>query len=221
MNLNSTEWSQAQELLLKLVEVLTPLTSKGEEEEPIYLHKPFFIPPKEAPPFKYTVRLLVGLQSVQKEFAEWVDEMGPVQKPPSIQKEEPLPLLPLQAQKLILQVQQAIATLCNSTNLKAPKEEPLKQIFKELKPEIDQIVEVVTHAPPEKIAQKIKLSFSTSQREQAMKKWLAEKELPQTPSLAPFIIPLRALAANKRKKRKKGRDLWANQEEDGSNLTSD
>lgn len=184
MDLNRVEWSRAQDLLLQLVQILSPL---AERDSPVsfFLNKRFFIPPALGADdgafsrFRHPIRLLPTLHSVQKQVDEMLGETfgtrapqsdETVQQPESQQrkseilvKKEPDPLdkkegspesqtseeksylaLPRQAKKLIDQVQDAISKLCHSTNLKDPKEEPLREALRRLKPNLDRIIEVVT-----------------------------------------------------------------------------
>src|SRR3990167_7840762 len=77
MNLNSVDWSHAQSLLIKLVQVLSPLTVH-EIPASVFLNRRFVIPsfyshenffPKRCP-----VKLLSTLHAVQKEVEEWVSD---------------------------------------------------------------------------------------------------------------------------------------------------
>lgn len=193
MNLNSLELSKAQSLLLELVWVLSPIAGRAVPIS-FFLNNRFS--PKsgdsQLTQFRYPVRLITTLHSMQKQVEEWIEvngELGTqnaerrtgngellgaaesseagerrepgchpdplnaerrsqnaklVGEPPAPPKAK-LPPLSRLAQRLIDQVQDAIGKLCQSTNIKDPKEEPLREALKRLKPELDQIIKSVSH----------------------------------------------------------------------------
>jgi hypothetical protein len=166
MNLSPVEWSQAQSLLLKLVHVLTPLTLRTIPAS--FLNRHFFIPFSstkgdfEACSLKNPVRLMTTLHSVQKEVDRWVEENSYLEEPQAESKtarlskgdlifanrevrEVPKETLPIskQAQRLISQVQDAIATLSCSSFIRNPDKTNLKETLKKLKPHLDRIIESV------------------------------------------------------------------------------
>lgn len=142
MNLNGIDWSRAQTLLLKLVEVLVPLTDRNRPDS-VVLTRPFFIPPsaEEIHALRCPVRILTTLHSVQKQVEEWVGKEVENGESPSSEK----PPISKQAKQLIMQVQNAIGKLCTSTNIQNPEEAPLRETLKTLKPHLDQIIEAVKH----------------------------------------------------------------------------
>lgn len=78
-------FSKAQDLLIKLVQVLSPLTVRTIPAS-FFLSKRFFIPPSESElqemGMRSSVRLLTNLTEVQKEMGEWLEEATvPSQKP--------------------------------------------------------------------------------------------------------------------------------------------
>lgn len=180
MELNPIEWSEAQKLLLKLVEALTPLVEEQTEAKSIFsLNKRLFIPPEktlsEEQHFQRSVTLL---HAVQKEVTEWV-ELEPSFSLPKKKEEKTTTVLPekkesevplpKQAQKLIQQVQLTISKLCTSENFKKPQEEPLKEALKRLKPSLDKLIEKVTLG----------------------EQFLPSKEVVQTPFKYPVPLPER------------------------------
>lgn len=79
MNLNSVEWARAQELLLRLVQVLGPFASREPNPSqalPTMLSRRFFAPPSgELPPFRYAARLLTTLADAKNEVDEWIGKL--------------------------------------------------------------------------------------------------------------------------------------------------
>lgn len=168
MDLNRVDWSNAQDLLLKLVQILSPFTEKGTPAS-LFLNQRFFIPPLmggQVSTLRSSVRLLSSLRTVQKQMGELLEknepspEAGENLQGPVSEKKEPAKTsaeekksppakndLPLykQAQKLIDQVQDAIGNLCQSSHIKDPKEEPLREALKRLKPNLDRMIDGVTH----------------------------------------------------------------------------
>ena len=144
MNLNSVEWSQAQELLLTLVRVLTPLTGRAESLSS-FLHFRLYFPPAQVETqLQRSVSVLTTLCSVQAQVKEWIGEGS------EVEKEEVRLELPLarQAQKLIEQVQGAIGKLCSSKHIKNPEAAPVRKTLQTLKPRLDQIVDMVRMSLP-------------------------------------------------------------------------
>lgn len=90
MDLNPVEWTQAQDLLRKLVQTLTPLTSgvaprrsplspnsASMGPELIPFNKRLFIPSfgESLPSFPYPVRLLSALRSTQQQMEELIEKL--------------------------------------------------------------------------------------------------------------------------------------------------
>lgn len=77
MELNPIEWNEAQNLLLKLVQALSPLAISPVAPS-MFLSRRFFIPPSVTPAAdffqRHPVKLLVTLHEVQKEVEEWIAE---------------------------------------------------------------------------------------------------------------------------------------------------
>lgn len=160
MNLNPVEWSQAQDLLIKLVQVLTPLTERIVPAS-FFLSRRFVIPSglmqDDCPsvPLRHPVRILSALHTVQQEVEKWIGKAPqeieerkgevrpPVSRNPNVPKETPP--LSKQAQKLIHEVQKAIGELANSTYIQDPKEAPLREALKKLKPNLDRIIDSMAH----------------------------------------------------------------------------
>jgi hypothetical protein len=151
MKLNSVEWGQAQDLLVKLVHVLSPLTLRTVPTS-FFLNSRFLIPSdyQSAEPhslsLRHPVRLLTTLHSVQKQVEEFLGEV-PFKEPsialPSQAKETAS--LPKQVQSFIAQVQKAIGKLATFENIQNPQEAPLREELAKLKPDLDRIIETVLH----------------------------------------------------------------------------
>lgn len=126
--MNSVECSKAQDLLVKLVQALTPLTLK-EGPVSFFPTNRFFLPISKDP--------ILLLSLLQKEVNHWVGEGSAKEF-----VEPPKKTLPIasQAKHLIAQVQQAIGKLATSEFMQSPKEAPLKEVLKKLKPNLDQII---------------------------------------------------------------------------------
>ncbi len=160
MNLNPVEWSQAQDLLIKLVQVLTPLTERIVPAS-FFLSRRFVIPSglmqEDCPsiPLRHPVRILSALHTVQQEVEKWIgkapqeiEEKKSEVRPPLSRNEnvpKDTPPLSKQAQKLIHEVQKAIGELANSTYIQDPKEAPLREALKKLKPNLDRIIDSMAH----------------------------------------------------------------------------
>lgn len=146
MNLNPVEWSQAQELLLQLVQVLSPLAEQPAQRH-IILTNRLFVPQKsedyQPVQSKNPVRILLTLESMQKQVQEWVGEEGEGRVKTTIPPKNPTPPIAMQAKTLLLRVQNAIGRLVSSSNLKDPKQEPLREAMKQLKPDLDRIIQAV------------------------------------------------------------------------------
>ncbi len=174
MDTNPIEWPRAQELLLKLVQNLVPLTDR-QTAPSVFLSRRFFIPSANETHslLRYSVQLLTTLHAVQKQVEKWV---GEVEKAP---EESALPVAK-QAQKLIDQVQDAIGNLVTSSNIKAPKEETLRETLKRLKPNIDRVVEALAHEEEMHAADHFpppfRFSVPRSPREHLLKKLVATVE---------------------------------------------
>lgn len=186
MNLNPVEWSQAQDLLLKLVRILAPLTEDRSIPISSVLSKRFFAPPTNEDfqgfQFRNPVRILTNLHNVQKQVEELIGEPSienfnaskQAFEPKKVCRPEqmtpkPFPPLSKQAQKLINQVQDAIGKLCSSTNIKKPDEAPLRETLKQLKPSLDRMIEAVTHKelhPANDSSSSFRLPISRSLREE-------------------------------------------------------
>lgn len=206
MNLNPVDWTKAQDLLLKLVQVLTPMTDR---EVPIsfFLNKRFIHPPElqNSISFRHPVRVLtllkkqveelIGEETVfkpSKESPKSKESVGERAKitptseqtsPPSApSKRELAPLsVSKQAKELVRQVQHAIFNLCNSNNIKDPKEAPLREALKFLKPELDRIIRRIAEEGEVEIDEEPSLStritIPSSQREQVIKKSILREEI--------------------------------------------
>jgi len=158
MNLNPVEWLKAKDLLVELVQVLTPLTERIVPAS-FFLSRRFLIPSAFTPddfhpvPLRHPVRLLTDLHSVQKKVEKWIGEAPQetvekemAQRPVTKIENKPQTMAPLskQAQKLLQQVQLAIEKLSTSTHIQNPVEEPLREAFRKLKPNLDRIIDSVT-----------------------------------------------------------------------------
>ncbi len=79
MNLNSVEWARAQDLLLKLVQALSPFVSREpntSQAMSLTLSRRFFSPPTgELPRFRYAARLLTTLADAKKEVDDWIGKL--------------------------------------------------------------------------------------------------------------------------------------------------
>ncbi len=178
MGLNPVLWSQAQDLLLKLVYILKPLADPAAPV-PSLLNQRFYIPPKneESHPFQHAVRILSTLHSVQKQVEEWIGQEPVTEAPQPSKTAVPLPK---QAQKLILQVQDAITKLCSSTNMRNPEETPLRQSLKYLKPGLDRIIQAVTqdgmHSASDSLPQPFRFPLPQSSRQELIRKLISFPE---------------------------------------------
>lgn len=134
--MNSVEWSHAQDLLVKLVQILSPLTVRAVPSS-LFLHRRFFIPPSvmQEDSFlnKHPIRLLKTLHAVQKQVDEWIEESLP---PKSVQREEPQVDSPWT--KALPREEQAVFPLPDLQDVqKEPlKTEPLSQPPKEKEKEM-------------------------------------------------------------------------------------
>ena len=132
MNLSPIEWFQAQGLLLKLVQVLTPFTDQDCPSFYILDKRFFFKPPEEAPKWDRPVEVLSDLL---KEVGEWAGEERGADR-----CETPVAQ---QAKRLLKEVQKVIGKLSSSDYLKEPQEEPLREALTLIKPQLEQFVEAV------------------------------------------------------------------------------
>ena len=79
--ISKNDWKEAQELLVKLVQTLSPLVQSPDLQEkisPLEISKKLFIPPKENsayPPSQHPVRWLPKLLEVQQEVKGWIDSL--------------------------------------------------------------------------------------------------------------------------------------------------
>jgi hypothetical protein len=161
MNLNPVEWSQAQDILLNLVQALKPLTERIVPTS-FFLSRRFVIPSglaqEDSPSIlsRQSIRILSALHSVQKEVEKWIasppkeacENAEPLEAPPlkeaRVPPREAAPLSK-QAQKLIQEVQKAIGELASSTYIQSPTEAPLRAALTKLKPNLDQIIDFMAH----------------------------------------------------------------------------
>lgn len=171
MEIKLNESSGMQELLARLLQVLTPLVKGDEEKEISSLSRRLFIPPapsERESSFRYPVRLLPVLQQAQKQMGHWIERFSSEKENPRSQSQEKSPALepnkpkhspqetqrlaerkdltPLQGQarQLIAQVRQAIQLLSTASNLQEDsKQAPFREAIKKLKPLIDDLIETV------------------------------------------------------------------------------
>lgn len=229
MNLNSVDWFNAQKLLIKLVQVLSPLTLRTVPSS-FFLNRRFITPQSYSHEDFFhersPVQLLTKLQSVQKEIEEWVGgDFRPKKESVKSVSKENLPLVK-QAKVLIQQVQEAIGKLSNSSFIQKPQEGPLLQTFNELKPKLDQIIREVTEQKPEespspsryiptperkeilKRYSKVKITeemistpFTKSQSKQEALKITPKVEVKVIPpSMGPILFPLKRIIQKRKKK---------------------
>ncbi len=168
MNMAPIDLSKAQDLLTKLIQILSPLTVK-EIPASILLNKRFFIPPQESKnQTQRSVKLLSSLHAVQMAVNEWVQEeedlaqkqAKPLGAQPSSnekpegkervcnyfslrEREVTSPSIAKQAKVLINQVHKAICELSSSSHFKDPQEAPLREALKRLKPQLDRVIEAI------------------------------------------------------------------------------
>lgn len=79
MDLNRIEWSKAQDLLIQLVQILSPLAERGSTAVS-FLNKRFFIPPNQEDAqifrFRHPVSVLkTTLHSAQEQVSEWIEQL--------------------------------------------------------------------------------------------------------------------------------------------------
>lgn len=160
MNLNRLDWMKAQDLLLHLVQILTPFAEKGAEKKATLLNNRFFVPPplssEETPAFRHPVSLL---RATQEQLDLWIEQLPPTAGTPvekkegrgeagAVKKEGDRPSRPplfMQAGFVIKQVRDVISSLCTSANLVDPKAPPLRDALVRIKPLIDQLIDAVSH----------------------------------------------------------------------------
>lgn len=126
MKLSRAEWAQAQDLLVKLVQALTPV-----QESRTFIKQNFFPPINGNPETlkEHRIQLLHTLKLTQKQISTWIDKL------PSGKAEVP------QVKSLIGQVRVAIQTLATQENLMNPKAVSLRAAFLRIKPLIDEMIE--------------------------------------------------------------------------------
>ncbi len=155
------DWTKAQELLVKLVQILTPLAESPSTLPPVTIK--LFAPKKEEEhPLRHQVRLLPSLQAAQKEVSAWIenyklstdpatafhDPILPRREIPTpfqkIAGEKRVPSSIMQpAQRAIDEVRGAIRVLATSSNLGQPNLQQLQLAMKKIKPVIDQLIDAV------------------------------------------------------------------------------
>ncbi len=149
--MNSVEWTQAQGLLKKFIDALSPLTVQAAVSSD-FLNRRFFVPPHLASNDyfqRHPVRLLLVLREVEKEVGEWIGktEKKTESKPTKVENKpsskEPIPI-GKQAKELIRQVQEAIGKLSNSRYIQNPQEAPLRKVLVKLKPDLERIIDAVS-----------------------------------------------------------------------------
>jgi hypothetical protein len=158
MDIQPTEWSRAQELLVRLVQVLTPIVQQGSGEGISSFSRSLFVPPEPLATFPFSVRLLKVLTQAQSQMSQWIEEAkeesAPQQKSPLVPAPSPkreVPFAPIFSQKpaqgrakeLIIQVRQAIRTLATFSTVENPKPPPFREVMRKLKPLIDDLIETV------------------------------------------------------------------------------
>jgi hypothetical protein len=90
MEIPANDWARAQELLVKLVQILTPFAEQGAAPKEPPLATPFsqrlFIPPlpqkkEEKTRFPFDVKLLTTLRLAEREMARWIETPAPREEP--------------------------------------------------------------------------------------------------------------------------------------------
>lgn len=172
MDLNSVDWSNARNLLVKLAQALSPLADNTSSiTNTIFLNRRF-VPPQHdlGADFyeRHPVQILIKLHEVQKQVEELIDDPeAPKETPETRFKNNPKTaaskesafeverpkngasqtpsILPLvrQAKELVHQVQEAIVKLSSSLYIKDPNEAPLRETLKKLKPDLDRIIQTI------------------------------------------------------------------------------
>jgi hypothetical protein len=261
MELTQTEWTKVQELLVKLVQALTPITESIAPKsipDSFLVNEHFFIPKTFLEPvdrFQRPLSIIKTLHSGQKEVDEMITEVVaaapvPEEKPkksslPSFEMKKetlnPKGSLPIQAQKLIEEVQETIGKLCNATQMKEPKKLPLEKALKRLKPTLDRIIEMVIS---EEKSKNVEIPFSKKpavhkeevcveeqkgsiplEKEKGIllkeKQVFKQQEINTNPVIrpaertsiptAPFIPILKNLSSSTKKKKRKG--FWFKEDE--------
>lgn len=155
--MNSVEWSKAQDLLLQLVQVLSPLAERPPHSH-LVLNNRFFIPRTNeeypASQLRNPVRILLTLESVQKQVHEWVGgERG--ESPIKGKGDAPIAK---QAERLLSEVRATIGKFISSDNIKDPKQAEQKPFLidamKSIEPSLAEIIKAVTKEGLEAIVQK-------------------------------------------------------------------
>jgi hypothetical protein len=151
--MNPVEWSKAQDLLLQLVQVLSPLAERPPHSH-LVLNKHFFNPRRNeeypASQLRNPVRILSTLESVQKQVHEWV---GGERMESTIKGKENAPIAKL-AEKLIAEVRYTIGKLISSVNIKNPEKDPFLDAMKLIEPELAEIIKAVAQERLEAVQQK-------------------------------------------------------------------
>lgn len=148
------DFSRAQDLLIKLVQALSPLTFRVIPSS-FFLNKRFFIPPSQAEflnmEIRAPVRLLTNLSQVQREMGDWLEGASTVSsktknKEARVNPTDGAEAKPIskQAQQLIAQVHDAIAKLTTSSNFKDPQKVPIREALNKIKPQLDEIIKTVS-----------------------------------------------------------------------------
>lgn len=150
--LTRSDWIEAQDLLLTLVQTAT-LLAEGKEERPLpkWSQSFFSFPTGQQREFDHTVSLLkTTLTTVQKEMTQWLERLPPAEESvvllPPDEKEDlkPNTSLSFQAQRFVGQVREAIGTLCSSSQIVEPKIELLRKTLTRLRPMVDELIEAIS-----------------------------------------------------------------------------
>ncbi|MBU6382930.1 MAG: hypothetical protein KGR16_01265 [Verrucomicrobia bacterium] len=183
MQLHSFDWKEAQDILLKLVQALSPLAEESISYLPVWSRR-FFIPPASTSSRSdyFQQHPVILLRAVQEKMAEWVE--GSPESPLGVdQQDRPVPLV-YQAKSLLRQVQFAIGELSHSNSLQNPKEEPVCKVLTQLKPKLDQLIETAMQPqeqpaapPPQRHALPVPV------RQEIIEKWHRFQEA--LPALSP------------------------------------
>ena len=135
MKLSCAEWTQAQQLLVTLVQAIRP-----PKEQKQFIKQNFFSPPLKSnlEMLKiHEIQLLQTLKLSQKQISEWIERLPEgTAHIPQVEGLSP-------AQRLVQQVRVAIQSLSTQENIMNPKAIPLRAAFVRIKPLIDEVIEAV------------------------------------------------------------------------------
>lgn len=206
MRLNQIEWAQAQDLLVRLAQVLTPLTESPSVCRDLDLANRLFTPSSKGPvPPSHSFRLLTTLQLASTEMGKLIQKLpekentsASDQKPVWSENTNSARPLSSQAKKLVWQVRESIRFLSSGGNLSEPKSAPLRETFSHLKPLIDEFIRGISQSQI-KFSDHPRPAVAKSSRETLL---IKERTSVTSGLAAPYLSASLNFVSSKRKKRK-------------------